>query len=114
MDSYGIISPFPTWLEPYWSGCFQVEDNAWLGLLDPFGLLTADTPPAAPVTAVTLQASPAPSVDANRRRGFMTVYSNPKIGKKSIDKLETWKIWKNSYIIYDPGKTFPQVLGVSI
>lgn len=45
----------------------EVEDNAWLGLLDPFGLLTADTPPAAPVTPVTLQASPAPSVDANRR-----------------------------------------------
>ncbi|CAL1126571.1 unnamed protein product, partial [Cladocopium goreaui] len=45
----------------------EVEDNTWLGLLDPFGLLTADTPPAAPVTPVTLQASPAPSVDAKRR-----------------------------------------------
>jgi hypothetical protein len=64
-----------------------VEDNAWLGLLDPFGLLTADTPPAAPVTPVTLQASPAPSVDANRRRGFMTVYSNPKIGKKKYRQV---------------------------
>ena len=78
-----------------------MEDNAWLGLLDPFGLLTADTPPAAPpaapVTPVTLQASPAPSVDANRRRGFMTVYSNGCCGVRKMDAFDSFDFFDYAF-----------------